>query len=107
MSKMTREQFCIFLDMMVCRIDILRYRMTHETHLLSQELYTNLVIAYFYEIIKAIRNFDSSEYEALGFSISEEDFKILGEYRHSIFHVPEDINLYVKRSNELHAYMRD
>lgn len=102
---MTQEAYFIFLDMMVCRIDILRFQMKRETHMLSNELYVNLVLGHFYEIIKLIFEFDPEGYKSLNMNISKEDFKILGEARHSIFHAPGDVQLYKKRSIDLHEYM--
>lgn len=67
---------------------------------------SGVLMGYFVEMVKAIKMNDLFGWVHAGFDISKEEFEILEAFRHTKFHVPDNIDLFVKRSERFTGLKR-
>lgn len=58
----------------------------------------SVMMGYFFEMISTVKRFDPDGYKASGFSLTEEDLKILKGKRNMTFHIPDNLELFHERA---------
>ncbi len=59
------------------------------------------MIGYFYEMLATIRRHDIFGWYSSGFNFTDEEMNLMKEYRHTKFHIPDDLDLFEERANNL------
>lgn len=67
--------------------------------------YGALLPGLYYEIISAIKREDLEGYKKIGFDISDEELQILKGLRNNKFHIPENQNQFVNRSDAFKKWL--